>query len=116
MVWYTNVLLKEKFPNLYELACNKKGGVSEIRWDRGAWSIKFRRNLTEYLIVQWEELLSTIDLHTITHQLDRRRWLLSSHDTFKAKSCHNELSGNVITAFYAFIWSLSVPFKVKKFG
>lgn len=52
MVWYTNVLLKEKFPNLYELACNKKGGVSEIRWDRGAWSIKFRRNLTEYLIVQ----------------------------------------------------------------
>ncbi|KAE8704873.1 hypothetical protein F3Y22_tig00110435pilonHSYRG00103 [Hibiscus syriacus] len=63
-VWLGDVPLKSLFPRLYVLSINKSGKVKEFRVNNASgwvWDIQMRRNLADWEVEQWMQLISMLN-------------------------------------------------------
>ncbi|XP_039012116.1 uncharacterized protein LOC120141253 [Hibiscus syriacus] len=89
--WLGEDPLKDLFPRLYALSTNKEGKVVEFRDDHDAgwvWDIQFRRNLVDWEIEQWLQLISVLNNTSLSHdEEDRWIWLGNGEGCFSTNSC-----------------------------
>lgn len=87
--WCHELSLQSSFPDLYDLAVNRNHGILQLgAWsgDVWFWDVKFRRNLTEKVVDNWEILLSLILPFNPRQRKDHRIWKRSSDGEYSAKS------------------------------
>ncbi|KAK8674509.1 hypothetical protein V6N13_032621 [Hibiscus sabdariffa] len=97
-IWALELSLKEKFPRIFALACNKVGRISEFG-SKGAtgrcWLIHLRCNLFDWEQPQWNELMVCLQNFNFSN-LDRDgvRWKGSSDGTFSVRSLRKIIDKN----------------------
>ncbi|XP_039053775.1 uncharacterized protein LOC120195910 [Hibiscus syriacus] len=92
-VWLGDVPLKLLFPRLYVLSINKSGKVKEFRVNNASgwvWDIQMRRNLADWEVEQWMQLISMLyNTSPFPTEDDCWIWLGNGEGNFTAKSCIN---------------------------
>ncbi|KAE8663132.1 putative AP2/ERF domain-containing transcription factor [Hibiscus syriacus] len=90
-VWLGLVPLKDRFPRLFALSNNKGGKVAEFRLNNASgwvWDIQVRRNLVDWEVEQWLQLISLLNSTTLSLlEEDCWIWLGNGEGCFSAKSC-----------------------------
>ncbi|XP_058212771.1 uncharacterized protein LOC131324709 [Rhododendron vialii] len=116
-VWCGEVSLREAFPSIYILACDKEASVFYyLRFHEGVvvWDISLRRKVNESpeeaLIAL---LLGVHDIRRIGEGEDEIRWNLSKDGSFHVKFHYQSLCGRGNSSFpWQAIWKTLAPLKV----
>ncbi|XP_038995739.1 uncharacterized protein LOC120120058 [Hibiscus syriacus] len=89
-VWLGTVPLNDRFPRLFALSNNKGGKVAEFRLyndSDGVWDIQTRRNLVDWEVEQWLQLISPLNSYSLSLvEDDCWVWLGTGEGCFTAKS------------------------------
>ncbi|GMJ10130.1 hypothetical protein like AT4G29090 [Hibiscus trionum] len=107
--WIRNMTLRDRFPRIYALACNKSGTVVEFgrkvvsSW---RWEIKLRRPLFGWEIAQWDEFLATINsLNSDGYENDCLIWKGTGDGQFSVGSFYKLIENENPTDNF---WKISV--------
>ncbi|KAE8689350.1 Pescadillo-like protein [Hibiscus syriacus] len=123
-VWLGTVPLKDRFPRLFALSNNKGGKVAEFRLyndSGGVWDIQTKRNLVDWEVEQWLQLISLLNSYSLSLvEDDCWVWLGTGEGCFTAKSCmqlyfdregNDEVEGN----WERYVWKGVAPPRVETF-
>ena len=119
--WLKELVLEAAFPRIYALAKNKKGKIVEYgEWseDRWVWRVQLRRNLFDWELNQWEELLALLDNVSLYPNFkDKLIWKYSSFGKYTAKDFFNFvcLQNYAPDSIWHKIWLGLAPPKVETF-
>ena len=90
-VWAGNIPLKLEFPKLYDYCYNKNCLVSDC-WVEGEWRIELRRSLDMAELLQWEQLLHTLNQKIISDASDQVSCVLERSGSYSTRSMYRLLS------------------------
>jgi hypothetical protein len=128
VVWVGSQPLKEVFPRLFSVAASKDLLVSDAgSWVGGwwCWAVEWRRNLFEWELELYQNLLEVICGTSMSGAADNWVWIEAGDGVFSVKSCYNLLSRLVsnnsgLSSLDCFvfknIWRSSAPSKVCAFA
>ncbi|KAE8656311.1 putative naringenin-chalcone synthase [Hibiscus syriacus] len=89
--WLGSFPLKVRFPRIFVLSLNKGGKVAEFMENSSSgcfWDIKLRRNLVDWEVEQWMQLMSLLSSTSLSSlQDDCWVWTGNEEGCFSAKSC-----------------------------
>jgi hypothetical protein len=113
-MWLGNSTLKEKYPNLYNIARRRNPTMSYVL-NTTPFNMSFQRALVGYNLRSWNSLvLRMVNIH-LNDQRDVFRWSLTVSHQFTVRSMYNTILNANIMPNNSFLWKIKLPLKVKKF-
>jgi hypothetical protein len=109
--WCGHSLLKDKFPESYEI-CNEQSIIVAAATNL-RWRLSFRRWMSTNLQEQWDGLLNILNQGTLTDAMDRPIWKWTKNGQFTVKSLYKKLCKNVIDRSFKHLWKSKLPLKIK---
>lgn len=114
--WMGNFKLKDRFTRIFDIACDKEAKVKEMYENVGegkAWNVKVKRNLRDWEINDYSNLLLCLDSMKLNDDRDKRVWKLDEIEGFSVKAmykslCMSDNSGSK-TAPFKQIWNTRAP-------
>jgi hypothetical protein len=118
-VWCGSLPLKEAFPGLYSLACNKEASIADnldLLSGSQQWNITFMRSLNDWEVEDLAPFYSLLYSSTLNGGVDKIWWVPNRKGKFEVKSFYNILISNVSVPFpWKSIWRTKAPPRVAFF-
>jgi hypothetical protein len=118
-VWCGSSPLKEAFPGLYSLACNKEASIADnLDLSSGSqqWNVTFMRSLNDWEVEDLAPFYSLLYSSTLNGGVDKIWWVPNRKGKFEVKSFYNILISNVSVPFpWKSIWRTKAPPRVAFF-
>ncbi|KAK3198663.1 hypothetical protein Dsin_022078 [Dipteronia sinensis] len=114
-------LLKEAFPKIFALACNKSGRISDYGcWIGGVlkWDISFRRACLNWELEQWDSFNNSLESIKVHESFpDTIGWSYGTDGQFSVKSFRKELESGQPGELWGCkgIWKRFCPSKIEIF-
>jgi hypothetical protein len=101
---------------LYVLNEQQGKTISEI-WNGEELQLSFRRNVSERLMLMWEDLSSAGDSIVLTEEDDTIMWSFSSNGQYSIQSLYAIVNHRGVTPMFFFqaVWKLNIPPRVQFF-
>lgn len=116
--WFGHTLIKDKFPELYNIAVNPRISVAEAKSTYG-WNIVFRRNLNDWELQSVADFWETLEaFQGLTEEEDALIWKGHKSDSFSVKSAYHFINNTPNPAQgwpWKQIWRVRAPTKVQCF-
>jgi hypothetical protein len=97
-VWCGSSSLKEAFPGLYNLACNKEASIADnhdLLSGSHQWNVSFLRSLNDWEVEDLVVFYSLLYSFTLGGGADKIWWVPSKKGKFEVRSFYNILTSNV---------------------
>jgi hypothetical protein len=118
-VWCGSSPLKEAFPGLFSLACNKDASIADnLDFSSGSqqWNVTFMRSLNDWEVEDLAPFYSLLYSSTLNGGVDKIWWVPNRKGKFEVKSFYNILISNVNAPFpWKSIWRTKAPPRVAFF-
>ncbi|XP_051229964.1 uncharacterized protein [Lolium perenne] len=112
--WSGEVPLKDRFPNLFDIANFQMSTVAQVCGARGPLS--FRRSLDPQGRRDWQQLRGIIDQTILSQGQDGVSWSLEPSGCFSVRSMYLKLSQGASIAHFRDVWAARIPLKIKIFS
>jgi hypothetical protein len=114
-VWFGNTNLATQFWDIYFVSNQQTKTVREI-WDGTYLRCDFRRNFTDDMMVQWQELVAIAETIVFNSDEDQLIWAYETNGVYSSKSMYALVNFRGVTPiFLPAVWGLKIPPRVQVF-
>ena len=113
--WLGNTSLAILFWPLYVLNEQHGKTISDV-WNGEELQLSFRRNVSERLMLMWQDLSEVGDSIRLTEEEDNILWSFSSNGHYSVQSLYAIINHRGVTpVFIHAVWKLNIPPRVQFF-
>jgi hypothetical protein len=112
--WLNNTPLREQFPNLFNIVCNKTSLVAEVL-SHANLNLSFWRLIVGIKHVEWQNLVHFLAPVNLNSVRDTFVWGAHRDGTFSTRSMYYILINNPNYNHDCVLWKLKLPLKIKIF-
>jgi hypothetical protein len=113
-IWIGEEPLSVRFPTLFEKSSDTDLNIAQAYTKEGWW-IPFRRNLDQEDAQAWRELCNLVEEIELEDAPAQISWRLELSGVFSTKSLYLALCKGSEVQLTKFLWSYSLPLKIKVF-